>query len=186
MNPALRAEVAELADAHDSGSCARKGVGVQIPPSAPDLRDTSPDATTSCVIACVIAETDSASSVRSSSTALAARRECILQGFRQRRIHLAARRQRLRKIEGRLVTGPPFRVMCPQGCEGSNPRRHHHSAASPRARRNSPVDSCVENGRRPRHRQGRMPTSCAGRLIGSYGPPSMPPRPCATRRPRRP
>src|SRR5438067_8703692 len=31
----LRAEVAELADALDSGSSARKGVGVQIPPSAP-------------------------------------------------------------------------------------------------------------------------------------------------------
>src|SRR5205814_6780119 len=30
-----RAEVAELADALDSGSSARKGVGVQIPPSAP-------------------------------------------------------------------------------------------------------------------------------------------------------
>src|SRR5262245_29463889 len=30
-----RAEVAELADAHDSGSCARKGVGVRVPPSAP-------------------------------------------------------------------------------------------------------------------------------------------------------
>ena len=29
------AEVAELADALDSGSSARKGVGVQIPPSAP-------------------------------------------------------------------------------------------------------------------------------------------------------
>src|SRR5262245_42051171 len=35
MNDALRAEVAELADAHDSGSCARKGVGVRVPPSAP-------------------------------------------------------------------------------------------------------------------------------------------------------
>src|SRR5687767_7626539 len=32
---AHRAEVAELADAHDSGSCARKGVGVRVPPSAP-------------------------------------------------------------------------------------------------------------------------------------------------------
>ena len=30
-----RAEVAELADALDSGSSARKGVGVQVPPSAP-------------------------------------------------------------------------------------------------------------------------------------------------------
>ena len=29
------AEVAELADALDSGSSARKGVGVQVPPSAP-------------------------------------------------------------------------------------------------------------------------------------------------------
>ena len=29
------AEVAELADAHDSGSCGRKPVGVQVPPSAP-------------------------------------------------------------------------------------------------------------------------------------------------------
>ena len=34
------AEVAELADALDSGSSARKGVGVQVPPSAPMiLRD---------------------------------------------------------------------------------------------------------------------------------------------------
>ena len=32
------AEVAELADAHDSGSCERKLVGVQVPPSAPPLR----------------------------------------------------------------------------------------------------------------------------------------------------
>ena len=31
----LGAEVAELADALDSGSSARKGVGVQVPPSAP-------------------------------------------------------------------------------------------------------------------------------------------------------
>src|SRR5882724_4076261 len=37
MNDALRAEVAELADAHDSGSCARKGVGVRVPPSAPPV-----------------------------------------------------------------------------------------------------------------------------------------------------
>src|SRR5688572_5552443 len=35
MNDALRAEVAELADAHDSGSCALTGVGVRVPPSAP-------------------------------------------------------------------------------------------------------------------------------------------------------
>ena len=28
------AAVAELADAHDLGSCARKGVGVQLPPAA--------------------------------------------------------------------------------------------------------------------------------------------------------
>src|SRR5262245_43252023 len=35
MKARLRAEVAELADAHDSGSCARKGVGVRVPPSAP-------------------------------------------------------------------------------------------------------------------------------------------------------
>src|SRR5687767_1730155 len=34
---AHRAEVAELADAHDSGSCARKGVGVRVPPSAPGI-----------------------------------------------------------------------------------------------------------------------------------------------------
>src|SRR5207248_10102326 len=40
MNPALRAEVAELADAHDSESCARKGVGDQIPPSAPPQSPT--------------------------------------------------------------------------------------------------------------------------------------------------
>src|SRR5262245_53050621 len=38
------AEVAELADAHDSGSCARKGVGVQIPASAPLLREHHPRA----------------------------------------------------------------------------------------------------------------------------------------------
>src|SRR5947209_7731940 len=31
----LQAEVAELADAHGSGPCTRKGVGVQIPSSAP-------------------------------------------------------------------------------------------------------------------------------------------------------
>src|SRR5207249_11696136 len=35
LENALRAEVAELADALDSGSSARKGVRVQIPPSAP-------------------------------------------------------------------------------------------------------------------------------------------------------
>src|SRR5215475_16114267 len=35
MKSLSRAEVAELADAHDSGSCARKGVGVRVPPSAP-------------------------------------------------------------------------------------------------------------------------------------------------------
>src|ERR1700675_2207380 len=32
------AEVAELADAHDSKSCTRKGVWVRLPPSAPWLR----------------------------------------------------------------------------------------------------------------------------------------------------
>src|SRR5262245_54904086 len=31
------AEVAELADAHDSKSCAREGVWVRFPPSAPSL-----------------------------------------------------------------------------------------------------------------------------------------------------
>jgi hypothetical protein len=30
-----RAEVAELADAHGSGPCTRKGVGVRVPSSAP-------------------------------------------------------------------------------------------------------------------------------------------------------
>src|SRR5258708_13316963 len=30
-----RAVVAELADAHGSGPCTRKGVGVRVPPSAP-------------------------------------------------------------------------------------------------------------------------------------------------------
>jgi hypothetical protein len=30
------AEVAELADAHGSGPCTRKGVGVRVPSSAPD------------------------------------------------------------------------------------------------------------------------------------------------------
>src|SRR5438477_9514343 len=39
--PRSPAEVAELADAHDSGSCARKGVGVQIPPSAPATPERS-------------------------------------------------------------------------------------------------------------------------------------------------
>ena len=34
----VHAEVAELADAQDLGSCGRKAVGVQLPPSAPDLR----------------------------------------------------------------------------------------------------------------------------------------------------
>jgi hypothetical protein len=33
----VRAEVAELADAQDLGSCGRKAVGVQLPPSAPDF-----------------------------------------------------------------------------------------------------------------------------------------------------
>src|SRR3954465_13754975 len=32
-----RAEVAELADAHGSGPCARKGVGVRVPSSAPSF-----------------------------------------------------------------------------------------------------------------------------------------------------
>src|SRR5262249_32561229 len=36
-------EVAELADAHDSGSCARKGVGVRVPPSAPATLSASHD-----------------------------------------------------------------------------------------------------------------------------------------------
>ena len=31
----LLAEVAELADAHGSGPCTRKGVGVRVPSSAP-------------------------------------------------------------------------------------------------------------------------------------------------------
>src|SRR5579864_3497291 len=33
----FRAEVAELADAQDLGSCGREAVGVQIPPSAPEI-----------------------------------------------------------------------------------------------------------------------------------------------------
>ena len=33
----VRAEVAELADAHGSGPCTRKGVGVRVPSSAPVL-----------------------------------------------------------------------------------------------------------------------------------------------------
>jgi hypothetical protein len=37
MTDAFRAEVAELADALDSGSSARKGVGVRVPASAPNL-----------------------------------------------------------------------------------------------------------------------------------------------------
>lgn|GEM_PF-3111778 len=32
------ARVAELADAHGSGPCAREGVGVQVPPRAPTQR----------------------------------------------------------------------------------------------------------------------------------------------------
>ena len=32
----VRAEVAELADAHGSGPCTRKGVGVRVPSSAPN------------------------------------------------------------------------------------------------------------------------------------------------------
>jgi hypothetical protein len=43
MNDALRAEVAELADAHDSGSCALTGVGVRVPPSAPATWTTPTD-----------------------------------------------------------------------------------------------------------------------------------------------
>jgi hypothetical protein len=42
LNP--DAEVAELADALDSGSSARKGVGVQIPPSAPSILPSSQSA----------------------------------------------------------------------------------------------------------------------------------------------
>ena len=33
----MRAEVAELADAHGSGPCTRKGVGVRVPSSAPAI-----------------------------------------------------------------------------------------------------------------------------------------------------
>src|ERR1700678_966348 len=33
-----RAVVAELADAHGSGPCTRKGVGVRVPPSAPNFQ----------------------------------------------------------------------------------------------------------------------------------------------------
>jgi hypothetical protein len=33
----FNAEVAELADAHGSGPCTRKGVGVRVPSSAPNL-----------------------------------------------------------------------------------------------------------------------------------------------------
>src|SRR5580704_11293611 len=35
LNGTICAEVAELADAQDLGSCGRKAVGVQLPPSAP-------------------------------------------------------------------------------------------------------------------------------------------------------
>ena len=35
----LRAEVAELADAHGSGPCTRKGVGVRVPSSAPIIEN---------------------------------------------------------------------------------------------------------------------------------------------------
>src|SRR3954453_6087457 len=37
----FNAEVAELADAHGSGPCTRKGVGVRVPPSAPKFVDSS-------------------------------------------------------------------------------------------------------------------------------------------------
>ena len=37
LAPHLQAEVAELADAHGSGPCTRKGVGVRVPSSAPDF-----------------------------------------------------------------------------------------------------------------------------------------------------
>ncbi len=37
-----RAEVAELADAHGSGPCTRKGVGVRVPPSAPNILTDNP------------------------------------------------------------------------------------------------------------------------------------------------
>src|SRR5579871_1403233 len=33
----IKAEVAELADAHGSGPCTRKGVGVRVPSSAPEF-----------------------------------------------------------------------------------------------------------------------------------------------------
>ena len=36
--PQSIAEVVELADAHGSGPCTRKGVGVRVPPSAPNIR----------------------------------------------------------------------------------------------------------------------------------------------------
>src|SRR6266705_451903 len=41
LKPARRAqaEVAELADAHGSGPCTRKGVGVRVPSSAPFLNN---------------------------------------------------------------------------------------------------------------------------------------------------
>ena len=37
----IYAEVAELVDAHDSGSCARKGVEVQVLSSAPSISKVS-------------------------------------------------------------------------------------------------------------------------------------------------
>ena len=36
LAPETQAEVAELADAHGSGPCTRKGVGVRVPSSAPN------------------------------------------------------------------------------------------------------------------------------------------------------
>src|SRR5574338_678295 len=36
-----KAEVAELADAHGSGPCTRKGVGVRVPSSAPEFLVTA-------------------------------------------------------------------------------------------------------------------------------------------------
>src|SRR6185312_5231031 len=46
--PVRSAEVAELADAHGSGPCTRKGVGVRVPSSAPAFFSASPKQTIQC------------------------------------------------------------------------------------------------------------------------------------------
>src|SRR5262245_41749903 len=51
---AFRAEVAELADALDSGSRARKGGGVRVPPSAPASYETVTDTSSTSRASCAV------------------------------------------------------------------------------------------------------------------------------------